>query len=394
MATTLGDVCAKHGAAYLDHYGARVPTEHRRVLQLIADCGTGRLGSASYRCAQCDAVHYTHASCGNRHCPGCQTANNGDWCVEQTKKLLPCEYFIVTFTVPSELRRCVRSNQEVCYRAMFDAAAFALKAALANPKFCGADTVGFTSVLHTFGRDMAYHPHVHVIIPGGGMCGKSWKSTLPGFFAPVKLLSKLFRTEFERLLRAKLHESRLPAAAEFRREFVSDVGAVGDGVATLKYLSRYVFRTAITNDRILSMDNGQVTFSYRPSNHSNGGPLSASDQSRDRQVTLPVFEFLRRFLQHVLPRRLQKIRHYGLLSRRSNIDLDEVRAAILESLRDIEPDLELEAWSVPSLRPTEDDGPKCPSCGGRLIFQSFQRIRPPPLNLRDSMPRSTREHSS
>jgi hypothetical protein len=289
MPTSLGDVCAKHGAAYLDHYGARVPTEHRRVLQLIADCGTGRLGSASYRCAQCAAIHHTHASCGNRHCPGCQTANNGEWCVEQTKKLLPCEYFFVTFTIPSELRRCVRSNQEVCYRAMFDAAAFALKTALANPKFCGADTVGFTSVLHTFGRDLNYHPHVHVIVPGGGMAEGEWKSTLPGFLAPVKLLSKLFRMEFERRLREQLTDVVLPPPREFRREFVSDVEAVGNGVATLKYLSRYVFRTAITNDRIVSMNNGLVTFRYRPTSQSNGG------EQRDRLMPVPVFEFPRRF---------------------------------------------------------------------------------------------------
>ena len=355
-----------------------MPTEHRRVLQLIADCGTGRLGSASYRCAQCsadgrNAVHHTNASCGNRHCPGCQTANNGEWCVKQTKKLLPCEYFFVTFTIPAELRSFVRSNQEVCYRAMFAAAAFALKTTLANPKFCGADTVGFTSVLHTFGRDMNYHPHVHVIVPGGGMSGGAWKSTRPGFLAPVKLLSILFRTEFERLLREQLTDVVLPPAREFRREFVSDVEAVGDGVTTLKYLSRYVFRTAITNDRIVSMINGQVTFSYR-----------RSGEQRDRLMTLPVFEFLRRFLQHVLPRRLQKIRHYGFLSRRSNIDLDDVRAAILYSLRDVEPDLELETWTIPPLRPVEDHGLRCPSCGGRLIFQAFHRIRPPPLTQRAS----------
>ncbi|MBC8290067.1 MAG: transposase [Planctomycetes bacterium] len=389
---TLGEVCATYGAAYLDHYGDRVPTGHRRVLQLIADCGTGRLGRVSYRCAQCaaegrDAVHHTHASCGNRHCPGCQTANNGAWCVEQTKKLLPCEYFFVTFTIPSQLRRFVRSNQAVCYRAMFDAAAFALRTALASERFCGAETIGFTAVLHTFGRDMSYHPHVHVIIPGGGMSDGAWKSTRPGFLVPVKLLSKLFRTEFERLLRAKLCESRLPDAKDFRREFVTDVEAVGDGVATLKYLSRYVFRTAITNDRIVSMHNGQVTFRYRPTRDSSSG------ESHDRQMTLPVFEFLRRFLQHVLPRRLQKIRHYGFLSRRSNIDLDDVRDAIIESLRDIEPDLELEEWTVPSLRPAEDDGPRCPVCGGPLIFLSFHRIRPPPLNRRDSRPGSTTEHS-
>ena len=212
-----------------------MPFEQRRILQLIADCGSGRLGTASYRCAQCDAegrgaIHHTNASCGNRHCPNCQTAKNGDWCDEQMQKLLPCEYFFVTFTVPQQLRAFIRSNQNVGYRAMFDAAAFALKTVLANPKFCGVDTTGFTAVLHTFGRDLNYHPHVHVIVPGGGLklscparssspesSGSSqqtdvcrtgggltgdgeWKSTLPTFLAPVKLLSKLFRMEFERLL--------------------------------------------------------------------------------------------------------------------------------------------------------------------------------------------------
>jgi hypothetical protein len=152
------------------------------------------------------------------------------------------------------------------------------------------------------------------------------------FLAPVKLLSKLFRIEFERLLRTKLPASALPNAVDFRREFVSDVEAVGDGVATLKYLSRYVFHTAITNDRILSIKDSQVTFSYR-----------RSGEQRERLMTLSAFEFLRRFLQYVLPRRLPKIRHYGILSRRSNIDLDDVRDAILESLKDVEPDLELAA---------------------------------------------------
>ncbi len=373
MTVTLGDVCAKHGAAYINRYGHAMPAEHRRVLQLIADCGTGRLGTASYRCAQCDAVHHTHASCGNRHCPGCQTSKNGEWCVDQTSKLLPSEYHFVTFTIPSQLRRFVRSHQRVCYRAMFDAAAYALKTVLADPKFCGAETVGFTSVLHTFGRDLNYHPHVHVIVPGGGMADGQWKSTRPKFLAPVKVLSKLFRTEFERLLLEQLPAAGLLPAADFRREFVSDVEAVGDGVATLKYLSRYVSRTAISNDRILSMEQGQVTFAYRK-----------SGEHRDRQMTLPVFEFLRRFLQHVLPSRLQKLRHYGFLSRNSKTDLDDVRAAILESQRDFEPDLELEDWSVPRLQPAPDDGPACPNCGGRLIFERFHRIRPPPLNQRST----------
>ena len=210
------------------------------------------------------------------------------------------------------------------------------------------------------------------------MTGGEWKSTLPGFFAPVKLLSKLFRMEFERLLRRELPKSLLPGAADLRREFVSHVEPVGDGVATLKlnYLSRYVFRTAMTNDRMLAMRAGQVTFAYR-----------RSGEQRDRRMTLPVFEFLRRFLQHVLPRRLQKIRHYGFLSRNAKTTLDDVRQSILESLRDVEPDLELEDWTVPALRSVTGssataDCPKCPDCGGRLIFERFDRIRPPPLNHR------------
>lgn len=169
----------------------------------------------------------------------------------------------------------------------------------------------------------------------------------------------------------QLPPDELPPPSEFRREFVCDVESVGDGVSTLKYLSRYVSRTAITNDRIRSMDNGQIVFSYRP-----------SGKKRDRLMPLPVFEFLRRFLQHVLPRGFQKPRHYGFLSRHSKTSLEEVRAAILESLRDIEPDLELEEWTVPTLtrsHGSNGSGLKCPSCGGELIFESYHRIRPPPL---------------
>ena len=310
-----------------------MPSGHRRVLQLLADCGTGRLGTVSYRCAQCAAeghpsLHHTNASCGNRHCPNCQSANNGDWCAEQVQKLLPCDYFFVTFTIPSELRSFVRSHQSVCYRTLFDAAAFALKTVLANPKFCGADTIGFTSVLHTFGRDLVYHPHIHVILPGGGLTKDGqWMHTRPGFLAPVRRLSKLFRMEFERLVNEQISADSRPPAEDFRREFVCDVESVGDGVATLKYLSRYVFRTAITNDRIESLENGHVTFRYR-----------RKGAHRDRRMRLPVLQFL----QHVLPRALHKVRHYGLLSRRSRTDLETVRRAILRAREEFDPDLDLD----------------------------------------------------
>lgn len=346
-----------------------MPSEHRRVLRLLADCGTGRLGSVRYRCARCEEWHRTFASCGNRHCPGCQRNANGRWCAAQVQKLVPGESFFVTFTIPDSLRMFVRSHQSLCYDAIMKSAAYALQTAMANGKFCGAEQIGFTSVLHTFGRDLNYHPHVHVIIPAGGMSDGEWRATRPGFLVPVKVLSKLFRTRFEQLVGEQAAEHGIAATA-FHAHFVSDSRAVGDGVSTLKYLSRYVFRTAITNRRIVSMSGGQVTFTYRK-----------HGEHKDRRMRLPALEFLRRFLQHVLPRGFHKVRHYGFLSRRSKTDLQCVRSAILTSLAESEPDLELEPWEPPRLKSVANNstlGPSCPACGGPLTFISYHRIRPPP----------------
>ena len=383
----MSDVCAKHGAAYLAEHGSRMPQHHRRVLQLLADCGTGRLGSACYRCAPCLAagkphVHFTNASCGNRHCPGCQTSKNGDWCVQQTKKLLPCEYAFLTFTVPEQLRDFIRSNQSLCYDAMFRAAAFALRTCMAEPRICGATTTGFTSVLHTFGGDLVYHPHIHVLMPCGGLDNDGhWTSTRPGFVVPVKKLSKEFREEFERLVGEEASACGV-TSSDWRREFVSFAKPVGDGVATLKYLSRYMFRTAITNERIVAVDETEVCFTYRKKSRktqhepSSKGPVKA--------MRLPALEFLRRFLQHVLPRGMQRVRHYGFHSRTSKMHLDALRSLILQTMIDSEPDLELVEWTVPVLKPSrcESGGPLCPVCGSVLTFHTFIRIRPPPLEWR------------
>ena len=381
----MADVCAKHGAAYISEHGRRMPKPHRRVLQLLADCGTGRLGSASYRCAPCAAagkpsLHFTNASCGNRHCPGCQTSANGDWCVEQTKKLLPCEYSFITFTVPEQLRDFIRSNQSLCYDAMFKAAAVALRTTMAETKFCSATQIGFTSVLHTFGGDLVYHPHIHVLIPSGGLNDDGeWKALPPGFVVPVKLLSIRFRIELERLVGDEAQKSGI-ASFDWRRNFNSFAKPVGDGVATLKYLSRYMFRTAITNKRIVGVDETHVSFTYRKkTKRSDGEP---SSKGPVQIMKLPALEFLRRFLQHVLPRGHQRVRHYGFLSRASKTNLDELRAVILKTMQDSEPDLELIEWTVPVLRSSTNEGPTCPDCGEPLTFVSFKRIRPPPLEWR------------
>jgi hypothetical protein len=222
-----------------------------------------------------------------------------------------------------------------------------------------------------------------VIPPGGGLTkDRQWKHTMPGFVAPVKLLSKLFRMEFERLIREQIRSESLPAAEDFRREFVCDVQSVGDGVATLKYLSRYVFRTAITNDRIESLRNGYVTFRYR-----------RKGEHRDRRMRLPVFEFLRRFLQHVLPKGLHKARHYGFLSRCSKTDLESLRCAVLKKREDFDPDLQLEDWMPPVLVRLAEPGLRFPVCHHPLTFECFARIHPPPLEFRGRSPDLTTTRS-
>lgn len=338
-----------------------MPANHRRVLQSIRDCQTGRLGSVEYRCTDCGTSHRTEKSCGDRHCPTCQTAKNGEWCEAQVGRLLPCDYFLVTFTIPEQLRRLVRRHQRICYAAMFEASAHALRTALSNARFCGVATTGFTGILHTFGRDLVYHPHIHFIVPGGGLVQNSdgltrWKETPKGFLAPVKILSKLYRAEFERILKEK-GIADLVDPKTFRLPFVVDGQPVGDGVAAVKYLSRYVYRTAITNRRIVSMDEGNVSFTYRK-----------RGMTSDRIMTLPALVFIARFLQHVLPKGLQKVRHYGFHSRASKTTIDDVRDAIEAANVEIEPDYELGPWTPPTLKKRPQFEHTCQACGGAMKF--------------------------
>ncbi|GAB5440100.1 MAG: hypothetical protein Fues2KO_04490 [Fuerstiella sp.] len=186
-----------------------------------------------------------------------------EWCIEQTKKLLPCEYAFITFTVPKQLRNFIRSNQSLCYEAMFKAFAFALRTCMAETRICRATQIGFTSVLHTFGGGLVYHPHIHVLMPCGGLNDDGeWKSTRQGFVVPVKKLSKEFRQEFERLVTDDAQRYGIKSS-DWRWKFVSFTKPVGGGVATLKYLSRYMFRTAITIRRIAAVNDTHVTFTYR-----------------------------------------------------------------------------------------------------------------------------------
>ena len=312
---SIADVLRRYGPAYLERFGAAVPGQHKKVLTAITACRTGQLGTVVYECAACGTTHAMGRSCGNRHCPTCQKDKAKAWLEKQIGRLLPCPYFLLTFTVPAGLRAFVRRHQRIAYAALFQASSAAIKTLAADPKYVGTPQCGFFGVLHTWGRTLEYHPHVHYVVPGGGINqdGSQWLAARADFFVPVKPLSILFRAKF----RAALDRAGLLAevdAAVWRNDWVVHSQAVGDGRASLKYLAPYVFRVAISDRRVVADADGKVTFSYR-----------RSGSKRWRRMTVDAFEFIRRFLQHVLPSGFPKVRHYGFLSPNSRQPIEGVR---------------------------------------------------------------------
>jgi hypothetical protein len=295
-----------------------MPSSHRKVIDAVLNCRSGSFGVHLYRCEDCNQVHTANSSCGNRHCPSCQADKSDQWLQKQTAKLLPCNYFLVTFTVPEELRRLVRSNQCVCYDALFYAASAALKRLAADKRFIGCDSAGFTGALHTWARDLNYHPHVHFIVPGGGVDKENskWLSSKPDFFIHVKPLSRMYRRLFKKALQDAGLLDKVPSSV-WSKEWIVNSQAVGKGESTLKYLANYVFRVAISNNRIISFDEKTVKFRYRK-----------TGSKRWRVMELDAMEFMRRFLQHVLPHGFMKIRHYGFLSSTSKMVIQKIREMI------------------------------------------------------------------
>jgi hypothetical protein len=312
---SVADVVRRYGGAYLERFGTTMPTAHRKVLGAIAGCRTGELGMVLYRCACCGQMQAMGRSCGDRHCPRCQRDKAEAWLEKQTDRLLPCPYFLVTFTLPAALRDVARSHQRVVYSALFEASSAALRALAADPKYVGTDRLGFFGVLRTWGRTLEYHPHVHYVVPGGGLSadGSRWLASRADFLVPAKALSIVFRAKFRDILRRQ-GLLDLVDSAVWHRDWVVHSQPAGDGRESLRYLAPYVFRVAIGDHRIVSCDDGKVTFTYR-----------RVGSNRPRKMTLDALEFLRRFLQHVLPAGFQKVRSYGFLSPASAIAIELVR---------------------------------------------------------------------
>ena len=313
---SVADCLRQHAPGYLAKFGDDVPLGHRKVLSAVTRCRTGELGGVLYRCGGCRREHWVGRSCGNRHCPGCGHDKSVRWLARQADRLLPVHHFLVTFTVPGQVRAVLRARPRDGYSALFDAAAETIRDVGGATRSLQGCRLGFFGVLHTWGRDpTVYHPHLHFVVPGGGVRsgGTAWQSTSKDFLFHHATLLKVYKAKLADHLRARGLYASVPAAA-WRKKFVVDVKPVGDGKAVLKYLAPYVSRVAISNDRMVACDEQTVSFRYTP---------SASGKSTVRTVSGE--QFVRGFLQHTLPRGFQKVRYYGWMSPSSKFALAEVK---------------------------------------------------------------------
>lgn len=313
---TVAEALRRFAPAYLAKYGHRMPPHHRKVLGLILRCKTGELGGVRYRCAKCDHHHWVARSCGNRHCPNCQKHKTQNWLAKQTRRLLPVQYFVVTFTVPSELRPLLRANPEAGYEAIFAAGSQTIRALLAKPRNLGSQSIGFFGVLHTWGRDLnSYNPHVHFVVVGGGVSpdGSKWLQAKRDFLFHHEPARQLYKKRFvESIRKADLYEN-LPRDV-LKLDWVVNIKPVGDGNAVLKYLAPYVYRVAISDNRITRVDDAGVTYRVKPS-----GKRSYKSRSLDGE------SFVRAFAQHILPAGFRKVRHYGFLASNHQRSLANIR---------------------------------------------------------------------
>jgi len=344
---SLAEVLRRHWPEYERQFGAQILPSHRRAIQAILACRTGALGGEVYRCADCCTDHFVYHSCNHRACPQCGHADASDWIARQKLKLLPLPYYLITFTVPEGLRAWLRSHQKLGYSLLLKESAGTLQDVASRDKYLGAQ-LGILSVLHTWGRQLQFHPHVHCVVPAGGLRedGLRWcRPKSPDFFLPHMVLRDRFRNRLKAALKDQPDASQIPALV-WRQKWVVDVQPVGSGEPALKYLSAYVYRTALGSQRILKEEEGQVTFNYK-----------ASEDQQWHTLTLAAPEFIRRFLQHSLPSGFQRVRHYGWLSAAAHTRWERILALL--------------DWTVaPHQPPTPKPAPLCPRCGAQLLWMA------------------------
>lgn len=350
----LADILAAHWSAYAAQFGRAIPPEQRAAVRAILRCRTAALGGQLYRCG-CGKEHYAYHSCNHRACPRCGRDDAAAWLAAQRTRLLPVPYFLVTLTVPQQLREPIRAAQPEWYGALLKEGAGALQDLAAQTKHLGAE-LGVTAMLQTWTRDLRYHPHVHLLVSGGGLTrdGLRWLRVKDAqFFLPAAKLVARFKGRLKAWLKAEQPEllARLPARVWWVK-WVADIQAVGSGEAALKYLAAYLCRPPLHESQVERWDSQKVTFGYRD----NGGA--------QQRCTLSAEEFVRRVLQHVLPKSFQRVRHYGWLGAAAQRKRERI-AALLD-------------WRVPALVPPAPvAAPVCPGCGKTMVLIAQLARKPP-----------------
>jgi hypothetical protein len=380
----VADIFRGHGPAWRKANAGHVSLGQLKVMSAVESCRTAALGGHVERCEDCSHTRIAYNSCRNRHCPKCQGAAAKEWLAERQADLLPVSYYHVVFTLPAPIADIAYQNKAAIYDLLFKVSAETLITIAADPKHLGA-RIGLTSVLHSWGSAMTHHPHVHMIVPGGGIApdGERWISCRPGFFLPVRVLSRLFRRLFLEKLIATHEAGRLKFFGDHARLAKRDAFTAylaplrksewvvyskrpfAGPEAVLAYLARYTHRVAISNSRLIALDSKGVTFKWKD--------YRAKGRDRAKVMTLASDEFIRRFLIHVLPHGFHRIRHYGLFASTGRADNIARARELINAPK---------PQSNPTDADTTDESPKlahpCPCCGGRMIIiETFARGSPP-----------------
>jgi hypothetical protein len=381
----VADIFQSHGPAWRTANAGHVSLGQLKVMSAIETCRTSTLGGHVERCEDCAHTRVAYNSCRNRHCPKCQGAAARQWLAEREADLLPVPYYHVVFTLPAAIGALAFANKAVVYDLLFKKAAETLITIAADPKHLGA-RIGLTAVLHTWGSALTHHPHVHVIVPGGGLSpdGSRWIACKPGFFLPVRVLSRLFRRLFLEGLTALKQVGKLAffgdlapladkdafdaALAPLRRsEWVVFAKRPFAGPeAVLAYLARYTHRVAISNARLVAFDEAGVTFRWKD--------YRIKGRDRLKTMTLDAAEFIRRFLTHVLPSAFHRIRHYGLFASAARArNIDRARQLLATPAASPEPS----GAKADNGAESPAAAHRCPCCGGRMIvIETFDGVRP------------------
>lgn len=346
----VADIVRLHGAAYCEKAGSALSAVQNRALRDISACRTPFFGGHVYQCDHCAQKVFSYHSCRNRSCPKCHQDQTERWLEKQRRHLLPCSYFLLTFTLPSELRSLARSHPKKIYGLLMKAAADALQKLASDPRYLGA-RIGSLAVLHTWTRAMLFHPHVHMLVTAGGLAadGSAWIESKPSFLVPVRALSVIFRAKFCAGLK-KAGLLGLVCPSLWNKKWVVHCQHAGRGEKVLDYLGRYAFRIAISNSRLESFHNGEVRFRYRDNR-----------TQQTCRVTLPAEDFIARFLQHVLPRGCVKVRYYGICSPSRRKQLAQARGFLLSRQPPVDPPTSAPSSQVPAAA-------RCPVCHQGILI--------------------------